>query len=105
MSYLFTSNSTRIYSEELNTEALQDESGVELNGMIINNVRFPYDIVLLASTEEDLKRLIDKINESCKAYGTVVECEQDQGYCHGKIAKDENRYEIRWGDIRASKAI
>eukprot|EP00794_Sanderia_malayensis_P016412 gene16412-18047_t len=37
--------------------------------MIINNIRFADDTVLLASTEEDLQRLIDKINESCTAYG------------------------------------
>ena len=58
-----------MYSEELIHEALQDESGLEVNGMAINNIRFADDTVLLASTEEELQRLHDKINESCKAYG------------------------------------
>ena len=58
-----------MYSEELINEALQDESGLEVNGMTINNIRFADDTVLLASTEGELQRLLDKINESCKAYG------------------------------------
>eukprot|EP00794_Sanderia_malayensis_P004332 gene4332-4905_t len=58
-----------MYSEELINDAAQDESGLELNGMIIINIRFADDTVLLASTEEDLQRLIDKINESCTANG------------------------------------
>ena len=40
-----------MYSEELINEALQDESGLEVNGMTINNIRFADDTVLLASTE------------------------------------------------------
>ena len=48
-----------MYSEELINEALQDESGLEVNGMIINNTRFADNTVLLATTEEELQRLID----------------------------------------------
>ena len=42
-----------MHIEELIHEALQDESGLELNGMIINNIRFPDETILLESTEED----------------------------------------------------
>ena len=40
-----------------------------LLGMTINNTRFADDTVLLASTEEELHRLLDEINEFCNAYG------------------------------------
>ena len=43
-------------SEELINEALQDEAGLVLNGVVINNIRFVDDTVLLANTEEDLQR-------------------------------------------------
>ena len=35
----------------------------------INNIQFADDIVLRANTEEDLQRQIDKVNESCTAFG------------------------------------
>ena len=49
--------------------SIQDESGLEVKRMIINNIRFADDTVLLATKEEELQRLIDKINKSCKDYG------------------------------------
>ena len=58
-----------MYSEELIKEALLDESGLEVNRMIISNMQFADDTVLLTSIEKDLQRLIDKINESCATYG------------------------------------
>ena len=61
-----------MYIEELIDEALQDEAGLEVNGMIINNTGFADDTVLLAGTEEELQRYLDKINESCKAYGVEL---------------------------------
>ena len=58
-----------MYSEELINEALQDETGLVLNGVVINNIRFVDDTVLLANTEEDLQRQVDKVNESCATFG------------------------------------
>ena len=58
-----------MYSEELINEALQNEAGLVVNGMAINNIRFADDTVLLAGTEEELQRQLDKVNESCTAFG------------------------------------
>ena len=44
-----------MYSEELINEALQDKDGLIVNEMIINNIRFADDTVLLANTEEVYK--------------------------------------------------
>ena len=57
------------FSEELINEALQNDAGLVVNGMAINNIRFADDTVLLAGTEEELQRQIDKVNESCTAFG------------------------------------
>ena len=48
---------------------VQDETGLVVNGVVINNKRFADDTVLLANTEEDLQRQVDKVNESCAAFG------------------------------------
>ena len=57
------------YSEELITEALQNETGLVVNRLVLNNIQFVDDTVLLANTEEDLQRQIDKANESCAVFG------------------------------------
>ena len=61
-----------MYSEELINEALQDETGLVVNGVITSNIRLADDTVLLANTEEDLQKQIDKVNESCTAFGMEV---------------------------------
>ena len=58
-----------MYSEEVINEALQDGTGLVVNRVVINNIRFADDTVLLANTEEDSQRQVDKVNESCAAFG------------------------------------
>ena len=42
-----------MYSEELINEVLHDETGLAVNGMIIYNIQFADDTVLLANTYKD----------------------------------------------------
>ena len=58
-----------MYSKELINEALQDEDSLVVNEVIVNNIRFADDTLLHANTEEDLQREIDKVNQSCTAFG------------------------------------
>ena len=37
--------------------------------MVINNIRFADVTVLLATTDEDLQRQVDNVNEICAAFG------------------------------------
>ena len=57
-----------MYSEESINEALHDETGLVVNDVVINNIRLADDTVLLPSTEEDLRRQVEKENESCTAF-------------------------------------
>ena len=57
-----------MYSEELMNEGLQNETDSVVNGVVINIIPFADDTVLLASTQEDSQRQIDKVNESCIAF-------------------------------------
>ena len=59
--------------EELINEALQDKTGLVVNGVVINNIRFADGTVLLAYTEEGLQRQVDKVNESCTAFGMKLD--------------------------------
>lgn len=44
------------------TEALEDlDCGVEVDGRLINNLRYTDDTVLIASTEAELQRIVVKV--------------------------------------------
>ena len=60
-----------VYSEKV-MDGIKEETGVKVNGQIINNVRFADDAVLLALSQEDLQRLVDIINERCKEFGMEI---------------------------------
>ena len=60
-----------VYSEKV-MDGIKEETGVTVNGQIINNVRFADDAVLLALSQEDLQRLVDIINEKCKKFGMEI---------------------------------
>ena len=47
--------------------------------MVINNIRFADDSVLLANTEDDLQRHVDKVNESCTAFGMELNVKKTKG--------------------------
>ena len=53
-------------------DGIKEETGVTVNGQIINNVRFADDAVLLALSQEDLQRLVDIINGRCKKFGMEI---------------------------------
>lgn len=39
------------------------ELGIKVNGNFINNIRYANDTILIVDTIEDLRKLIDEINE------------------------------------------
>ena len=54
-----------LYSEAIISEALTDlDCGIKVNGRVINNLRYADDTVLIASTESDLQKIVDRLNES-----------------------------------------
>lgn len=58
-----------VYSERLFREALENaEDGILINGVLINNLRYADDTVLIADTAEGLQRLIDRVTEVCALY-------------------------------------
>ena len=53
--------------------AIEDvEVGIKIQGQIINNLRFVDVIVLLASSENDLQLLVDKVQEWSKMFSLTI---------------------------------
>jgi hypothetical protein len=58
-----------IYADDIIKKALHDaESGIRVNGKNINNIRYADDTVLFADSMEDLKNLVDKLNNEGQKY-------------------------------------
>lgn len=50
------------YSEEIIQEALVNETvGIKVNGVLINNIRYADDTVIIADKLEDLQRVMNKV--------------------------------------------
>ncbi|CAG9835414.1 unnamed protein product [Diabrotica balteata] len=48
---------------------LVEDTGIKINEINVNDLRYAEDTVLIASNEEDLQRLINRITEACDEYG------------------------------------
>ena len=45
---------------------------ISVNGININNIRYADDAVLIADSLKKLQKLIDSVNEACKAYAVEI---------------------------------
>ena len=48
------------------------EGGLRLGGRLVNNLRYADDIVLIASSEKELQKLLDRIVQSGESYGLRI---------------------------------
>jgi hypothetical protein len=54
-----------IYAEKVMREALEGfNKGFRLGGRLINNLRYADDVVLIATSEEDLQELVNRVTEA-----------------------------------------
>ena len=60
-----------IYSEMI-FRVLNNEKGVTIGGVNINNLRYADDSVLLAESEEELQRLVEKVNDEGERFGMAI---------------------------------
>ena len=55
------------------TDALEDNEGTDsIGGRTITNLRFAYDINGLAGEEEELAKLIERLDKASTAYGIEI---------------------------------
>ena len=62
-----------IYLERIMTDALDDHEGtVSTGGRAITNLRFAADIDGLAEEEEEVTKLVGRLDKACTAYGMEI---------------------------------
>ena len=58
-------------------DALEDHGGtVSIGGRTITNIRFADDIDGLAGEEEELAKLVERLDKACTAYGMGISAEK-----------------------------
>ena len=66
--YIISSN-LHCYPEYIFKKALHDaEEGIRINGIVVNNIRYTDDTVLMADSENGLQRLLDLAMNACQKY-------------------------------------
>src|SRR2546425_842465 len=53
-------------------EALKIEEGIKFNGVNVTDLRSTDDAVLVADKRTNMQKMIDRLNETCKAYGMEI---------------------------------
>ena len=67
-----------IYTEYLIREALEDEKGINTNGQNITNIIYADDTIILAESEQQLQRMIDKLDATCEQYGMAMNAKKSK---------------------------
>ena len=57
----------------LTCEALSETEGVKINGEKIKTIRCTDDTAVIATSEDELQRMMDKIQAKCEEYGMSLE--------------------------------
>ena len=66
-----------IFLERIMTDALEDHEGtVSIRGRTITNLRFADDIDGLAGEEEELAKLVERLDKASTAYGVKISAEK-----------------------------
>ena len=70
---LFSPTLFNIFLERIITDALEDHEGTDsIGGRAITNLRFADDIDGLAGEEEELAKLVERLDKASAAYGMVI---------------------------------
>src|SRR3989442_12544542 len=74
-----------IYAEVTMIEALEDmEEGVPVGGQLVSDVRFADDKGMIAGTEMELQRLMNKLNDTAKNFNMKINVHKNYGSSMGR---------------------
>ena len=78
---------TLLYAEYLMRNAGLDEAqaGIKIAGRNINNLRYAYDITLMAESEEKLKSLLMKVKDEHEKIGLKLNIQKTKTMASGPI--------------------
>ena len=54
------------------------EDGIELGGNYYNNLRYPDDVALLATTEDNLQQLVNDVGKASERFGLSLDAKKTQ---------------------------
>lgn len=95
-----------VYSEKLFQEALgESKDGISINGVLINNLRYADDTVLLADTSEGLQRLIEKVAEICENYNMRLNTNKTKVMIISKANPPNGQFYVRGTPIETVTTI
>ena len=70
-------------------EALEDEKGININGQNITNIRYADDTIIMAESEQQLQRMIDKLDATCEQYGMAMNAKKTKTMIVEKTAEKQ----------------
>lgn len=85
-----------LYSEDIVNRALDDQDmGIKINGMTINNLRYADDTVILAGTHEDLQTLINRMVTVSEEYGLSLNISKTKYMLITKTTQDNRKIYVK----------
>ena len=61
-----------LYSEFMIKEAMEGLEGVAFGGVNVTDLRYADDAVLVTDRRKKMQKMIDRLSETCKAYGMEI---------------------------------
>uniref|UniRef100_A0A8D9FJ87 Craniofacial development protein 2 n=1 Tax=Cacopsylla melanoneura TaxID=428564 RepID=A0A8D9FJ87_9HEMI len=82
-----------LYVEQIISESIGDEKdGFKMNGRVLNNIRYADDTLLIATSKEELEKLLRKVMIICEKYGMKMNMKKTKVML---VAKGETELERR----------
>lgn len=95
-----------IYSEKIFDEALTgSKEGIKVNGVLINNLRYADDTVIIADSREDLQILINKVTEACNKYGLNLNIKKTKYMSVSKSSIDDRTCKVNGVPLERAHSI
>ena len=70
-----------LYVEMMMEEALEGSvEGVKVGGYLLRDVRFADDQGMVANTEKGLQKIMDRLNDTAKAFDMKINVDKTKGY-------------------------
>ena len=87
-----------MYLEEIIGECFNGEKGVNMGGRRVECIRFADDMVVLSESEDELRNMMQGLNETCKKYGMRINIKKTKSMILG--GKEETvRVSLKGEDI------
>ena len=92
------------YSEFLINKASNEVDGVKINGICIKSIRYANGMAVVATSNGELQRMMDRIQKKCIEYGMSLNTKKTMAMKIGSNAKDQARTYRGCGRVKHPRA-